>query len=141
MFSNVLKRNTRDFRIDHARRTVTGMGAIHIASRRGSYSIVKIIQQHGGRTDLKCWAGLFYMSPLHLAAYFAEDGCVTMGEWVDYKQTMELLIQSPQSDADVNDLDGLKRTALHWAAEKGAGKGLCCSMIINYSRTDDEWTA
>ena len=135
VFSSVLKRNSTHFRLDHARRTITGMGAIHIAARRGNHGVIKVIQQHGGRTDLKCWSGLFYMSPIHLAAYFAEDGCKAGslndgGDWVDYKQTMELLLNSPQSDGGVNDLDGLKRTALHWAAEKGSGKGRRLILIF-----------
>ena len=117
------------------------MAAIHIAARRGKHALMKELLIHGSQANLKCWSGkdfsgfhnqthfkefestqllgLYYMSPLHLAVYFAEDNLVDENDWFRYRDTIDLLLDTQFSHCPVNELDGMERTALHWAAYRG----------------------
>ena len=106
------------FNINEPRRSITGMSAVHVAARHGSYLALRQLLDSGGRADLRCSAGLYYMSPLHLAVYFSQENS---DKWYDYQKTIKLLLKSSLVYQDVNVLDGLQRTPLHWAAMRGFG--------------------
>ena len=64
-------------------------------------------------------SGLYYMSPLHLAVYFAEDNLIDEDDWFRYRDTIDLLLETQFSHCPVDEIDGMERTALHWAAYRG----------------------
>jgi len=68
---------------------------------------------------------LFYMTPLMLAVYFTT---VDIQKWEFYEKTIKHLV-SPLSVSEVDQKDGLERTALHWAAIRGGSLGSIISII------------
>ena len=58
------------------------------------------------------------MNALHLAVYFSQD----TDRWYNYERVIKLLLSPTYIGIDVNSVDGLKRTPLHWAAMRGFQK-------------------
>ena len=94
---------------------ITGMNLLHTAARYGSDEILKILIEKGLRNDIPCARNIFYMTPLMFAVYFST---VEIGKWEKFEKTIKLLINY-FSVSDIDQEDGLKRTALHWAAMRG----------------------
>ena len=55
-----------------------------------------------------------------LAVYFSS---LNLEAWNEYKQTICLLVKSPYQTSCINARDGLRRTALHWAAIQARRNG------------------
>ena len=67
------------------------------------------------------------MSPLHLAVYFSQDD---VEKWQSYEKVISLLLSTPIIGNDINQKDGLQRTALHWAAIRGFEK--CIRFLLKH---------
>ena len=67
------------------------------------------------------------MSPLHLAVYFSQDD---MEKWENYEAVISVLLSTPIIGNDINQKDGLQRTALHWAAIRGFEK--CIRFLLEH---------
>ena len=97
--------------------TIAGQTALHIACTRGQNKMAKELLKRGAsRTarDSEQWTAL------HFCARYGELSCLVavLGHPGDYKMT----------PADVNAVDELGGTPLHWAA--GEGNIQCCGALI-----------
>ena len=60
-----------------------------------------------------------------MAVYFSQDD---HEKWQSYENVISLLLSTPIIGNDINQKDGLQRTALHWAAIRGFEK--CIRFLL-----------
>jgi len=120
--------------LNHTHQLVTGLNAMHMAARYGSWQSLDELLMAGARTDIKTYVSFFQVTPLIISAMFAGDPYT---KFANHEKVIRRLVgkrnpsetdtpnetrRSIHSVSDINELDGLGRTALHWASIMGHRK-------------------